>query len=294
MRILLLGKHGQVGSELQTSLATLGELTAWGRQDLDLSNTDSIRAQIRQLQPGVIVNAAAYTAVDKAETEPDLAMQVNGVAPGVMAEEAARLNALLVHYSTDYVFDGAKSTPYTEEDAANPLNEYGRGKLAGEQAICAAASRYLIFRTTWVYDAHGKNFLNTIKRLGGQRSELTIVNDQIGAPTWSREIARATSRIIKLYLAHPMQERINGIYHLTAQGHTSWFGFAQAAAGMGLFAGLPTPPVLRAIPTSEYPTPARRPMYSVLSNVKVREQFGIQLPEWDASLHECLAGSASQ
>ncbi len=288
MKILLVGKNGQVGGELQSSLASLGELTAWNRQDIDLSNADSIREKIRKLQPDVIVSAAAYTAVDKAETEPDLAMQVNGIAPGIMAEEARQLNALLVHYSTDYVFDGTKSTPYTEQDAPNPANEYGRSKLAGEQSICAAASRFLIFRTSWVYDAHGKNFLNTIKRLGSQRSELTIVNDQLGAPTWSREIARATARIIALYLAHPDQRQINGIYHLTAQGQTSWFGFAQAAAQCGLFDHLDHPPALRAIPTAEFPTPARRPMYSVLSNAKLLTQFGVQLPDWDRSLQECL------
>jgi len=221
MKILLVGKNGQVGSELQSSLASLGELTAWNRQELDLSNADSIREKIRKLQPDVIVNAAAYTAVDKAENEPDLAMQVNGAAPGIMAEEAKRLDALLVHYSTDYVFDGTKSTPYSEQDAPNPTNAYGRSKLAGEQAICTAAARFLIFRTSWVYDAHGRNFLNTIKRLGSQRRELTIVNDQLGAPTWSREIAQATARIIALYLAHPDQKQLNGIYHLTAQGQTS-------------------------------------------------------------------------
>lgn len=288
MRILLTGKYGQVGRELQTTLADLGELTALGRQDVDLSNANSIRRKIRELQPDVIVNAAAYTAVDKAETEPELAMQVNGIAPGVMADEAKRLNALLVHYSTDYVFDGTKSTPYTELDNPNPANVYGRSKLAGEQAICAAASQFLILRTSWVYDAHGKNFLNTIKRLGGQRPELTIVNDQFGAPTWSREIARATARIIELYMAHPDKKRLNGIYHLTAQGQTSWFGFAQAAAKHGLFDDLEHAPTLRAIPGTEFPTPARRPMYSVLSNARLLEKFGIQLPDWETSLQECL------
>lgn len=289
MKILLLGKNGQVGSELQTALGSLGELTAWCRQDLDLSDTVSIREKIRKLQPGVIINAAAYTAVDKAETEPDLAMQINAIAPAIMADEAKRLGALLVHYSTDYVFDGAKSTPYTELDTPNPLNEYGRSKLAGEQAICAAAPRFLILRTSWVYDAHGRNFLNTIKRLGSQRSELTIVNDQLGAPTWSREIAQATARIIALYLSHPDQKQLNGIYHMTAQGQTSWFGFAQAAAKYGLFDGLVTPPILRAIPGTEFPTPARRPMYAVLSNAKLFERFGVRLPGWEASLRECLA-----
>ncbi len=288
MKILLLGKNGQVGSELQISLASLGELTAWDRSDLDLSNPDSIREKIRALRPNIIVNAVAYTAVDKAESEPDLAMAVNGAAPGILAEEAARLDALLVHYSTDYVFDGAKSSPYTEQDAPNPLNVYGRSKLAGEQAICAQAPRFLIFRTSWVYDAHGKNFLTTIKRAGAQRPELTIVNDQIGAPTWSREIAKATAQIIGHYLERPDQKQISGIYNLTAQGQTSWFDFAQAAAEQGLFAGIDHPPTLRAIPSTEYPTPTKRPMYSVLSNAKLLEQFGVQLPDWKVSLLECL------
>jgi len=293
MKILLLGKHGQVGRELEKTLARLGELTALDRLGLDLSSPDSIREQIRRLRPDVIVNAAAYTAVDKAESEPDFAMAVNGMAPGVMAEEAARLNALLVHYSTDYVFDGTKSSPYTEQDTPNPLNVYGRSKLMGEQMVCAQASRFLIFRTAWVYDAQGKNFLNTIKRIGAQRPELTIVDDQLGAPTWSREIAQATAQAIASYLADPDPEQINGIYHLTAQGQTSWFGFAQAAAGYGLFAGLAHPPVLRAISSAEFPTPAKRPMYSVLSNAKLLEQFGIQLPDWKVSLRECLENQYS-
>lgn len=288
MKILLLGKNGQVGSELRSTLASLGELTAWDRSELDLSNPDSIREKIRVLRPNIIVNAVAYTAVDKAESESDLAMAVNGTAPGILAEEAARLDALLVHYSTDYVFDGSKSSPYTEQDATNPLNVYGRSKLAGEQAICAQASRFLIFRTTWVYDAHGKNFLSTIKRAGTQRSELTIVDDQIGAPTWSREIAKATMQIIEHYLERTNQKQCNGIYHLTAQGQTSWFGFAQTAAEQGLFADLDHPPALRAIPSKEYPTPAKRPMYSVLSNAKLLKQFGVQLPDWKESLRECL------
>jgi len=291
VKILLLGKNGQVGSELQSSLAILGEVTAWDRSNLDLADTDSIRESIRGLCPEIIVNAAAYTAVDKAEAEPELAMVINGIAPGVMAEEATRLNALLVHYSTDYVFDGTKSVPYTENDENNPLNIYGRSKLAGEQAICAQAARHLIFRTTWVYDAHGKNFLNTIKRAGAQRTELAIVNDQIGAPTWSREIAVATGEILGRYLDHPNRKQINGIYNLTAQGQTSWFGFAQAAADYGLFSDLDHPPALRAIPSCDYPTPAKRPIYSVLSNAKLQQQFGIQLPEWKISLRECLKKS---
>ncbi len=288
MKILLLGKNGQVGRELEKSLAQLGALTCLDRQGMDLASPDSIREQIRRVQPDVIINAAAYTAVDKAESEPDLAMAVNGTAPGIMAEEAARLNALLVHYSTDYVFDGTKTTPYTEQDITNPLNTYGQGKLAGEQAIRGQATRFLIFRTTWVYDGQGKNFLNTIKRAGAQRPELTIVDDQTGAPTWSREIARATTQAVGSYLSRTDPEQINGIYNMTAQGQTSWFGFAQAAAEYGLFAGLVPPPALRAITSAEFPTPAKRPMYSVLSNDKLLGQFGIRLPAWNVSLRECL------
>ena len=294
MKILLLGKGGQVGRELEKSLARLGELTALDRQGLDLSNPDLIREQVRRLRPNVIVNAAAYTAVDKAESEPDLARAVNGIAPGVMAEEAARLNALLVHYSTDYVFDGTRSSPYTEQDTPHPLNVYGHSKLMGERMVCAHASRFLIFRSTWVYDRQGKNFLNTIKRAGAQRPELTIVDDQVGAPTWSREIAQATTQAIALYSAHPDPKQINGIYHLTAQGQTSWLGFAQAAAEDGLFSGLDHPPALRAISSAEFPTPAKRPMYSVLSNAKLFKQFGLQLPDWRVSLRECLTGADAQ
>ena len=288
MKILLLGKNGQVGSELCAALAPLGEVIAYDRHDCDLSAPESLREKIKNLQPDVIVNAAAHTAVDKAESEPELAMTINGLAPGILAQEAKKLNALLVHYSTDYVFDGSKQTPYSEQDLPHPLNVYGETKLAGEEAICAHASRYLIFRTSWVYDAHRKNFLTTIKRLGGQRAELTIVEDQLGAPTWSREIAQTTARIISLYLNRSDQKQINGIYHLTAQGQTSWFGFAQAATKYGLFADLPQPPNLRAISSAEFPTPAKRPMYSVMSNAKLLDQFGIQLPGWETSLRECL------
>ena len=177
---------------------------------------------------------------------------------------------------------------YTEQDIPHPLNVYGSSKLAGELAICARASRYLIFRTSWVYDGQGRNFLTTIKRLGNQRRELTIVNDQLGAPTWSREITRATSQAIEKYSAHALPQQLNGIYHLTAQGQTSWFGFAQAAEKYGLFADLAHPPILRAITSAEFPTPAKRPMYSVLSNAQLFDQFGLQLPDWEVSLRECL------
>lgn len=290
MKILLLGKEGQVGGELECLLAGLGELIAWGRGDLDLAHAGEIRAKLHCLRADVIVNAAAYTAVDKAESEPELAMMVNGVAPGILAEEAQRMGALLVHYSTDYVFDGTKREPYTEQDVPHPLNVYGRSKLAGEQAVAAHASRFLIFRTEWVYGAHGRNFLSAIRQAGARRRELTIVDDQVGTPTWGRDIARATVQAIRSYLTYTGQERLSGIYHMTAQGQTSWFGLAQAAQAFGLFADMEHPPGLRAIPSAEYPTPARRPMYSVLSNAKLRDQFGIQLPDWKESLRDCLQG----
>ena len=288
MKVLLAGKNGQIGGELEKTLADLGEVTALDRQAMDLSRPDAIREQIRRLRPDIIVNAAAYTAVDQAESELELAMAVNASAPAIMAEEAQRLGAVLVHYSTDYVFDGKKSTPYVEQDAPNPLGVYGRSKLAGEQAICAQAARYLIFRTAWVYDAHGKNFLNTIRRVGEQRSELAIVDDQIGAPTWSRDIAQATARAIALYMAHPAAQQLNGVYHMSARGQTSWFGFAQAAAKHGLFTTLVHAPTLRAIRSAEFPSTAQRPMYSVLSNAKLHATFGIELPDWETSLRQFM------
>lgn len=292
--ILLMGSSGQIGSELHKTLSNLGKVVAPSRTQLDLTELDTLRLQIRKIKPCIIVNAAAYTAVDQAESEPVLAMKINGIAPGILAEEAKRLNALLVHYSTDYVFDGTKTSPYTELDAPNPICVYGRSKLAGEQAVCVAASPFLIFRTSWVYAAQGKNFLNTIKRLGSEKRELGIVNDQLGAPTWSREIAQASLQAIEKYLVHPHAEELNGIYHMTAQGQTSWFGFAQAAAEYGLFAELAHAPALRAITSAEFPTPAKRPKYSVLSNARLHAQFGIQLPDWRISLRECLEISAAR
>ena len=223
-RILLTGKNGQVGWELQRTLAPLGEVVVLDRRQLDLSDPDQIRERVREISPDLIVNAAAYTAVDRAEAEPEPAMAVNGTAPGLLAEEAKRIGAAIIHYSTDYVFDGAKTTPYTEEDAPNPLNVYGRTKLAGEQAVQAAGVPHLILRTSWVYGMRGKNFLLTILRLAREREELKIVDDQIGAPTWSRTIAEATAQILTSG-AWPVSGA-SGIYHLTASGSTSWYGFA--------------------------------------------------------------------
>lgn len=292
-RILLVGKNGQVGWELQRTLATLGDVVTVDRQGMDLANPDSIRGAIRTIRPDLIVNAAAYTAVDKAESEPELAMAINGVAPGIMAEEAKRLGAAMVHYSTDYVFDGTKASPYTEEDEPNPLSVYGKTKFAGEQAILAAGIPHLIFRTSWVYGLRGKNFLLTILRLAKERDELKIVDDQVGAPTWSRMIAEATGQVLSQG-SSPLAMK-SGIYNLTAAGYTSWHGFTKAIldcmSPQGANPSLLTPhpaPNLIPITTSEYPLPAPRPPNSVLSSAKLNRTFGVSLPAWDASLTLCM------
>lgn len=289
---MLTGKNGQVGWELQRALAPLGDVVALDRSQLDLANPDQIREQVREIKPGLIVNAAAYTAVDRAEEEPELAMAINGIAPGILAEEAKRSGAGIIHYSTDYVFDGVKTAPYTEDDTPNPINEYGRSKLAGELAIQAAGAPYLILRTSWVYGMRGKNFLLTILRLAREREELRIVDDQIGAPTWSRMIAGTTARILSagtLFLAD-----INGVYHLTASGSTSWYGFAKAILALD---PNPTEQVckqIRPIPTAAYPTLARRPVYSVLSNDKLKAAFGLVLPDWEQGLKSALEGGRDE
>jgi dTDP-4-dehydrorhamnose reductase len=284
MRILLTGKNGQVGWELQRALAPLGELTACDREQLDLSDVSQIRAKIRELEPQLIVNAAAYTAVDRAESEPEIAMQINATAPAAMAEAAKEVGALFVHYSTDYVFDGTSGEPYTEDHPTNPLNVYGKTKLAGEQAISLSGASYLIFRTSWVYGTRGKNFLLTILRLARERSELTIVNDQIGAPTWSRDIAEATARIVgsmgqEKDLA-AAASKFSGIYNLTAGGQTSWFGFAEFALA---YAKLLDTVSLKPLTTSEYKTPARRPLYSLLDSSRIARTFGFAMPAWETS-----------
>ena len=285
MKILLLGKNGQVGWELQRTLAPLGELLAFGRRELDLADLQAIRQVIRKVNPDLIVNAAAYTAVDQAEKEPELAMTVNGIAPGIIAGEAARSSAALIHYSTDYVFDGKKSEPYTEEDAPNPLGVYGKTKLAGEEAIRQAGVPHLILRTGWVYGLRGRNFLLTMQRLASERAELAIVNDQHGAPTWCRQIAEATALLIA---RQPFKKPgLDGTYHLSAAGETTWFGFAEAIFEQG------EPeksgrPLLKAIDTKDYPTPAPRPPYSVLDNSPVREKFAIALPGWYQQLQLAL------
>jgi dTDP-4-dehydrorhamnose reductase len=284
MRILLTGKNGQVGWELQRSLPPLGNVIALSRDELDLASADAIRKTMRDIKPDIIVNAAAYTSVDRAETEADLAMAVNGTAPGIIAEEALRLGAFLVHYSTDYVFDGTKNGPYQEDDVPNPLNVYGRSKLEGEKAIRATNVPHYIFRTSWIYSAHGSNFVNTILRLAGKKSELKIVDDQIGAPTWARTIAIITAQALK---TKPCT--YSGLYHLTAAGAVSWFGFAKAilaeAKTMHPEMGVPQ---LIPITTSEYPLPAKRPSNSQLDNKLLFTTLGLTSPNWATTLPRCV------
>jgi dTDP-4-dehydrorhamnose reductase len=286
LKILVTGANGQVGWELRRALAPLGDVIAAHRGQLDVARTDALREGVRAMTPDVIVNAAAYTAVDRAESEPELARAINAIAPGVLAEEAARLDAVLVHYSTDYVFDGAKPAPYVESDPPSPLSVYGRTKLEGERAIGASGCRHLTLRTSWVYGARRQNFLLTMLRLAGERRSLRIVDDQIGAPTWCREIAQATASL----LARPelAARSADGLYHLTAAGATSWFGFARAIFESPEMARLRvTPPALEAIPASAYPVAARRPANSRLDCGRL-VRAGIRLAPWDAALGRCL------
>lgn len=273
MRILLTGRSGQLGWELERALAALAEVVAADRARLDLSDPEAIRRTVRETRPGIIVNAAAYTAVDRAESEPEIASRINGAAPGILAHEALRCGALLVHYSTDYVFDGEKGTPYREEDAPRPLNAYGRTKLEGERAIRASGCRHLILRTSWVYASRGSNFLLTVLRLVRERKELSIVGDQTGSPTAARDIAAATVAVLA------RESAPSGTFHLSAAGEASWYDFAReilSATGREEIA-------VRRITTAEYPTAAQRPRYSVLSNEKIRT-LGIALPDWRQSL----------
>jgi dTDP-4-dehydrorhamnose reductase len=284
MKILVTGCHGQVGQALSQHLQGLGEIHALGREQLDLADPLSIRQVMQNLRPAMVINAAAYTAVDQAESEEALAMRINAEAPGILAEEAKKIGASLIHYSTDYVFDGSKQGAWNEDDAVSPLSAYGRSKLAGEQAIAAVGIPYLILRTSWVYGLHGKNFLLTMLRLAQSRDSLSIVDDQIGAPTWSHTIAEATASIVKQF---PRAEQIadhRGIYHLCATGHTSWYGFAQAIFS---HPAVQKRPALQPITTAQYPTPARRPANSVMRTEKFRQRFG-ELPSWQDALHHCL------
>jgi dTDP-4-dehydrorhamnose reductase len=286
MKTLITGQHGQVSQALQQQLQGLGELIVLGRDQLDLANTDQIRTQIRAHQPDLIINAAAHTAVDLAESEPDAAFAINAIAPGILAEEAKALGIPLIHYSTDYVFDGSKPAPYTETDTPNPLGVYGQSKLDGERAIVAVGGEYLILRTSWVYSNHGKNFLLTMQRLLQEKPHMRIVADQIGAPTWAGTIAASTRALIERWQAG--EAGAWGIYHLTAQGETSWFGFAEAI-GEHLRAQGKACAELEAIPSSAYPTPAKRPLNSRLDCSRLQQQWHVSQPQWQDALRECLA-----
>ncbi len=285
MKILLTGKNGQVGWELAQALAPLGEVIAFDRGDLDLADPDQIVSVVRSARPEVLINAAAYTAVDRAESEPDAAYAINATAVAILAEEAKRVQALFIHYSTDYVFDGTKDTPYIEEDRPNPVNVYGRSKLGGEQAIHSIGGAHLILRTSWVYSARGKNFLLTIRRSLHEKNELRVVSDQIGAPTSARGLAEATAELLRRHGAAALGDA-RGIYHATASGSTSWHGFAREIARLER---PDSPARIVPITSSEYPTPARRPGNSRLSNEKLFRRFGVALPRWETSLEACHA-----
>ncbi len=297
LRLLITGANGQVGWHLQRTLAPIGEVSAIDVEQVDLTDLDAVARTVREFAPDVVANAAAYTAVDKAESEPDLARAINVAAPARIAEECARSGALLIHYSTDYVYDGSKSGPYEESDATGPLSVYGQTKLEGDQAIIASGCAHVILRTTWVYDTRGKNFLRTALRLAREKEELRMVGDQFGAPTWARGLAESTTII----LAKSLERRSvsgawnGGLFHLTAGGQTSWAGFAQAIledyesllawpAETGEFGGPLKAQRVVAITSEQYQTPARRPRNSVLSNAKVQATFGIAMPDWRSQL----------
>jgi dTDP-4-dehydrorhamnose reductase len=292
-RLLLLGAQGQVGGELTRTLPPLGDLTALDRASADLSEAAAIRAAVRAHAPDVIVNAAAYTEVDRAETEPDAAHRINGTAPGVLAAEAARGGALLVHYSTDYVFDGTCSRPYTERDAPGPRTTYGASKLAGDEAVLASEADAYILRVGWVYGRRGRNFLNTMLRLAGERDELRVVADQHGGPTWSRAIAETTSVAVGKWLT---ARRLGGaapprgVYHLAPPDSTTWHGFATAIVQAMTPPDGRTRPRVTAITSAEFPTLATRPAWSVLDGSLLRETFGLELPPWRTQLELCLGG----
>ncbi|MHB8492941.1 MAG: dTDP-4-dehydrorhamnose reductase [Casimicrobiaceae bacterium] len=278
--ILVTGANGQLGRELAAALAAHGSVVACDRAALDLSDASRIARVVRDLAPRLVVNAGAYTAVDHAEGERKAAFEVNAHAPGVLAEEARRIGAVLIHYSTDYVFDGTASVPYDEAAAPNPLNVYGESKLDGERAVAATGAHALTLRTSWVYSLHGRNFLTTIRRLAAERDELRIVSDQVGVPNWSRALAAATATLVGRGLAY-LAERA-GLYHLSAQGATTWYEFARAIVGDVVH------PRVTPITTAEYPTPARRPAYAVLDTRRFADAFGFAMPQWREHLSTCL------
>jgi dTDP-4-dehydrorhamnose reductase len=290
MKILLLGPNGQLGWELQRALAPLGELVVCGReQGGDLSNADTLATTVRALRPDVIVNAAAHTAVDKAESEPELAHAINATAPGVLAVEAAALGATLLHYSTDYVFDGTGTHARDEDAPTGPLSVYGHSKLAGEQAVRASGCRHLILRTSWVYGARGGNFAKTMLRLAAEREQLNVINDQIGTPTGADLLADVSAHALRRLARQP---ELAGTYHVAAGGETSWHGYAQFVIALARAQGWPlkvAPEAVRPIPTSAYPTPARRPLNSRLDTRRFQRAFQLGLPAWQTGVTRLLA-----
>jgi dTDP-4-dehydrorhamnose reductase len=293
MKVLLLGKNGQVGWELNRTLLPLGDIVALDIEDLDLTCPKDIREKVRHIHPNIIVNGVAYTAVDKAEEDQETAMAVNGIAPGILAEEAKRCGASLVHYSTDYVFDGTKDEPYKEDDKPNPINFYGKSKLAGEEAIQNVGHPFFIFRTSWVYGLRGKNFLLTMMRLAKERDEIRVVNDQIGSPTWSRLVAEVTAQVLaKITFAGQYDKgayaKLSGLYHLTSAGAGSWYDFTtrivEKMAQDSLDKCNCKLANIIAIPTSEYPTPARRPLNSRMNCDLLKNTFSLSLPDWEKAL----------
>src|SRR5579859_95145 len=295
-RVLLLGAGGQLGMQLARRLGSLPagefELTVLTRTELDFSNPEAIRAVIRNAQPDIVINAAAYTAVDKAEQERELAHAVNAIAPGVIAEELAKSNGWLIHYSTDYVFDGSGTEPWRETDPTGPLSVYGQTKLDGELAIVATGCKHVILRTSWVYAAEGRNFLHTMLRLGRERDQLKIVDDQIGAPTTAEALTEASFAVLRQLVGAENDASASGVYHLTCAGATSWYGFAKAI--FAAFASRQKPPEVLPIPTEAYPTPAKRPHNSRLNCEKFTEQFGFQMPAWQDALQDVATAILSK
>ncbi len=281
--ILLIGANGQLGWELRHTLANLGNVIACTHNEMDLCDADAIVSKIRNIKPDIIVNAAAYTAVDRAESEPELAMKINATAPLILAKEAKRLNALLIHFSTDYVFDGKSQQPYTESDLPNPINIYGKSKLAGEKNIEAIGGCYIILRTSWVYSTRGHNFLNTMLKLAEFEKKINVVNDQIGAPTWSRQLANHTAQAIEMVKNSQNPDPLYGLYHLCASGSTNWYKFAEA-----IFKCRKLEVDLHPITSEQYNSTAQRPLNSLLSNTKFNAAFGVSALPWETALNECL------
>jgi dTDP-4-dehydrorhamnose reductase len=296
-RILLFGANGQLGHEIPGALAELGEVIALDRAAADLARPESLRSVVRRYSPQIVVNAAAYTAVDKAEDETDLANAVNAAAPGVLAEEAQRLGACIVHYSTDYVFDGQKTSPYDENDMPNPLSAYGRSKLAGERAVASACRRHLIFRASWLFGVHGQNFLKTILRAASERDTLRVVADQHGVPTSVATVARVTRDVLRSEISASGDESGWGLYHLAASGETTWHGYAQRIVDQARIMGVALKTTAaRVVPitSAEYPTPAQRPANSRLDTTKLRSRFKVSLPHWQHDVDQVIRQLSAQ